>query len=166
MSKITLMGNAINTNGQIPAAGSKAVDFKLVDSANLEEVSLESFGKARKVLNIFPSLDTPTCAMSVRKFNENAAALENTVVLNISRDLPFAQQRFCGAEGITNAKTLSTFRSTFEKDYNLQIIDGPLAGLASRVVIVLDGDNQVIYSQQVAEIADEPNYEAALNSLK
>jgi len=118
------------------------------------------------VLNIFPSLDTPTCAASVRNFNKEVADLPNTVVLNISADLPFAQARFCGAEGINNTETASTFRSTFAKDYGLEIIDGPLAGLCSRAVIVLDEDNKVIYTQQVDEIVDEPDYVQALAALK
>ena len=127
---------------------------------------MDTYKGKKKVLNIFPSIDTPTCAMSVRKFNADAAKVANTVIINISADLPFAQKRFCGAEGIANAESLSTFRSSFAKDYKLEIIDGPLAGLCSRCVIVVDENNSVIYSEQVSEIASEPNYEAALASLK
>ncbi|MBN2724896.1 MAG: thiol peroxidase [Deltaproteobacteria bacterium] len=166
MSLITLHGNEFKTSGTIPSNGETAPSFNLVDSSDLAEITLSTLGSKRKVLNIFPSLDTPTCAMSVRRFNEAAASLDNTVVLNISRDLPFAQQRFCGAEGIVNAKTLSTFRSSFEEDYNLKIVNGPLAGLASRVVIVLDEGNKVIYSQQVSEISQEPDYSSALKALE
>ncbi|MBU1537695.1 thiol peroxidase [Myxococcota bacterium] len=166
MASITLHGTPFHTVGELSKRGTKAPGFELVHSKNLEVVTLDSFTNKRKVLNIFPSLDTPTCAMSVRSFNEKAAGLDNTVVINISRDLPFAQQRFCGAEGIENAVTLSTFRSTFELDYSLLIADGPLMGLASRVVMVLDADNTVLYAQQVTEIADEPDYEAALAILK
>ena len=165
MATITLKGNEIHTNGELPAVGSEAKDFVLVKT-DLSEITLASFVGKKKVLNIFPSLDTPTCAASVRNFNKEAADLPNTVVLNISADLPFAQARFCGAEGITNAETASTFRSTFAQDYGLEIIDGPLAGLCSRVVIVLDENNKIIYTQQVAEIVDEPNYTEALTILK
>jgi thiol peroxidase len=164
MAKITLKGNEINTNGTVATSGS-AKPFTLVKT-DLSEVTLESYTGKRKVLNIFPSLDTPTCATSVRTFNKEAADLPNTVVLNISADLPFAQARFCGAEGITNAEAASTFRSSFAKDYGLEIIDGPLAGLCSRVVIVLDENNNILYSEQVGEIVDEPNYAEALKALK
>ncbi len=165
MAKITLGGKPSNTSGNLPTPGSQAPDFKLV-RGDLSEATLESFGNKKKVLNIFPSIDTPTCATSVRKFNEKAASLSNTVVLNISADLPFAQSRFCGAEGIENSESLSTFRSSFAKDYGLEIVDGPLAGLCSRAVVVLDEKNRVLHAQQVQEIAHEPDYEAALASLK
>ncbi|MEW6355902.1 MAG: thiol peroxidase [Planctomycetota bacterium] len=165
MAAITLKGNPIHTCGELPAVGSKTPDFTLV-GGDLADVTLASFGKKRKVLNVFPSIDTPVCALSVRKFNEAAARLKNTVVINISADLPFAQKRFCGAEGIENAKTLSCFRSSFAKDYGLEIVDGPIAGLCSRCVIILDGANKVIYAEQVAEIAQEPDYEKALAALK
>ncbi|MCM2282218.1 MAG: thiol peroxidase [Bdellovibrionaceae bacterium] len=164
MATITLKGNPIQTSGQLPAKGTTAPDFKLL-RVDLSEVSLANFGNKKKVLNIFPSVDTATCAMSVRTFNKEAAALGNVAVLNISADLPFAQKRFCGAEGITNAEALSTFRSDFAKTYGLQIMEGPLAGLCSRVVIVLDENNKVVYSEQVSEVANEPNYTAALASL-
>lgn len=164
MATITLKGNPFHTSGELPKKGATVPEFKLT-KLDLSEVSLSSYAGKKKVLNIFPSVDTPTCAMSVRHFNKDAGTVKNTVVLNISADLPFAQKRFCGAEGITTADTLSTFRSSFSKDYGLQITDGPLAGLCSRCVIVLDEQNKVLYSEQVAETANEPNYEAALASL-
>lgn len=165
MAKITLKGNPVNTIGNLLAVGSKAPNFKLVTNS-LGVVELENYKGKRKVLSIFPSLDTPTCATSVRTFNKNAAELKNVVVLNISADLPFAQGRFCGAEGIKNVETLSTLRSSFAKDYQVEIIDGPLAGLCSRAIYVLDENNKVLYTEQVKEIADEPNYAAVLNALK
>lgn len=165
MANITLKGNSIKTFGEIPKKGDKAPNFKLTKN-DLSDSTLESYAGKRKVLNIFPSIDTPTCATSVRKFNVEAAKLSNTVVLNISADLPFAQKRFCGAEGIANAETLSTFRSSFSKDYKLEILESGLSGLCSRCVIVLDESNTVIHSEQVPEIAQEPNYDAALTSLK
>jgi len=165
MAKITLKGNALNTMGELPKVGEKAKDFTLVQN-NLSSVSLKDFEGTRLVLNIFPSLDTGTCAASVRAFNEKAAGLDNTKVLCISRDLPFAQSRFCGAEGIENAITLSDFvAGQFGKDYNLMMVDGPLANLNSRVVIVLDENHHIVYTEQVGEIVDEPNYTAALASL-
>lgn len=164
MATITLKGNAVSTSGQLPAKGSVAPDFKLVRS-DLSEVTLQSYAGKKKVLNIFPSIDTGTCAMSVRKFNQEAGALSNVAVLNISADLPFAQSRFCGAEGIKNAEALSTFRSPFATDYGLKITSGPLAGLCSRAVIVLDEQNKVLYTEQVGEIANEPNYASALQAL-
>lgn len=164
MSKITLQGNPFNTSGQLPLKGEKVKDFILVRN-DLSEVSLETYKGKKKVLNIFPSIDTGTCAASVRAFNKKAAELSNTAVLNISVDLPFAQARFCGVEGIKNAETLSAFRSHFSKDYQLEIIDGPLKGLCSRVVIVLDENDKVLYSEQVSEIVNEPNYDEALKAL-
>ena len=165
MSTITLKGNPIHTSGTLPAIGTQAADFKLTRT-DLSEATLATFAGKRKVLNIFPSIDTPTCATSVRKFNVEAAKLANTVVLNISADLPFAQKRFCGAEGIQNAETASTFRSSFAKDYGLQIADGPLAGLCSRAVLVLDEKNKILHAEQVSEIGSEPNYETAVHVLK
>lgn len=164
MATITLKGNPIHTSGTLPAKGTRAPDFKLVRS-DLSETGLDRYAGKMKVLNIFPSVDTGTCATSVRKFNADAASLAGTVILNISMDLPFALNRFCGAEGIKNAETLSAFRSSFAKDYGLQMTDGPLAGLCSRAVIVLDADNRVLYTEQVGEIVNEPNYSAALASL-
>lgn len=165
MANITLKGNPVHTSGQLPEKSSTVKDFKLVKS-DLSEVSLQNYAGKRKVLNIFPSIDTGTCAASVRRFNQEAAGLTNTVVLNISADLPFAQNRFCGAEGIKNCETLSSFRSTFGKDYGLQMLDSALAGLLSRCVIVLSEDNKVIHTEQVADIVNEPNYAAALAVLK
>ena len=166
MANITLKGNAIQTIGELPAKGTSAPDFELIKN-DLSKVSLKDFAGSRLVLNIFPSLDTGTCAASVREFNKLAADLENTKVLCISRDLPFAQARFCGTEGISNAITVSDFAAgKFAKDYNLEISTGALTNLHSRSVVVLDENHQVIYSQQVPEIVDEPNYDAALASLK
>lgn len=165
MAQITLKGNQINTIGSLPEIGSKALDFNLIQN-NLSKVSLKDFEGQRLILNIFPSLDTGTCAMSVRAFNEKAAGLENTKILCISRDLPFAQSRFCGAEGIENVITLSDFvDGKFGKDYKLEILDGPLAHLHSRCVIILNEKHEVIYTEQVPEIVDEPNYDAALAAL-
>lgn len=165
MATITLGGNPINTNGELPKVGSNAPQFQLVKT-DLSEVTLADFAGSKLVLNIFPSVDTGTCAASVRHFNESASKLENTKVLCISRDLPFAQKRFCGAEGLENVVNLSDFKSgSFGKDYGLEMTDGALNALHSRVVIVLDENGVVKYTEQVAEIADEPNYEAALASL-
>lgn len=165
MATITFKGNAIKTSGNLPTVGSQMKDFKLTRT-DLSDTALSSYSGKRKVLNIFPSIDTGVCATSVRRFNKEASTLPNAVVLNISADLPFAQKRFCGAEGIENSDTLSTFRSTFAKDYGLEMTEGPLAGLCSRAVLVLDEQNKVIHAEQVAEIASEPNYEAALKVLK
>lgn len=165
MAQITLKGNTINTLGSLPENGSKAVDFELIAS-DLSTKTLASYAGKRLVLNIFPSVDTGTCAMSVRKFNEDASKLDNTVVLCISRDLPFAQKRFCGAEGVENVEMLSDFNTgKFGKDYNLELVDGPLAGLHSRCIVVLDENHNVIYTEQVQEIADEPNYVEALKNF-
>jgi len=165
MASITLGGNPIHTNGALPQKGSKVADFSLIKT-DLSNASLSDFSGKRLVLNIFPSVDTGTCAQSVRTFNEKASALVNTLVLCISRDLPFAQKRFCGAEGLENVVNLSDFKSgEFGKNYGLEMIDGPLAGLHSRVVLVLDENGTVLHAEQVAEIAEEPNYEAALAVL-
>lgn len=165
MSNITLKGNAVNTIGTLPSVGATIKDFALVDSG-LNVKTLESFEGKKKVFNIFPSIDTPTCASSARKFNEEASSLENTVVINVSKDLPFALGRFCAAEGLNNVETLSDFRSSFGDDNELTISDSPLKGLLSRAVIVTDADNKVVHTEQVSEIADEPNYDAALSALK
>ncbi len=165
MAKITLQGNPINTNGSLPTVGNIADDFNLV-AADLSVKSINDFKGNKTVLNIFPSLDTGTCAASVRRFNKEAGNLGDTKVLCISKDLPFAQARFCGAEGLENVITLSDFRSDFSKQYGLEIVDGPLTGLASRAVIILDEEGKVIYTQQVPEIVDEPNYDEALSILK
>jgi thiol peroxidase len=165
MATITLGGNPIQTSGELPKVGTKATDFALVKN-DLSTVTLADFAGSRLVLNIFPSIDTGTCATSVRKFNEKASQLENTKVLCISRDLPFAQKRFCGAEGIENAISLSDFKTgRFGQDYGLEMIDGALNGLHARVVIVLNENGTVMYAEQVSEIADEPNYENALAVL-
>ena len=165
MATVTLHGNPVRVDGQLPAAGQAATGFSLVNG-KLSDVTLDSFGSQRKILNIFPSVDTPTCAMSVRKFNAQASALDNTVVLCISADLPFAQARFCGAEGLDKVINLSTLRGReFLANYGVSIADGPLAGLAARAVVVLDGSNRVLHSELVAEIGDEPDYAAALAAL-
>ena len=165
MANITLKGNPINSIGNLPKVGSKASKFSLKTVA-LATNSLSDFIGKNVVLNIFPSVDTGTCATSVREFNKQAAELENTVVLCISKDLPFAQARFCGAEGIENVVMLSDFANgSFGKDYGLEITNGPLANLHSRVVIVLDKNGKVIHTEQVSDIVDEPNYEAALNAI-
>ena len=165
MANITFKGNPAHTSGELPKVGAKAPGFKLVKT-DLSEASLETYAGKNKVLNIFPSVDTGVCATSVRKFNVEAAKTPNTVVLNISMDLPFAQKRFCGAEGITNAESLSAFRSSFGKDYGLLMSDTPLMGLCSRAVVVLSADDKVLYTEQVAEIGTEPNYEAALKTVR
>lgn len=165
MSSITLKGNEVNTLGTLPSVGFTIKDFALVDSG-LNVKTLESFEGKKKVFNIFPSIDTPTCASSARKFNEEANQLENTVVINVSKDLPFALTRFCAAEGLNNVETLSDFRGTFGDDYEVTITDSPMKGLLSRAVIVTDENNKVVYTEQVSEIANEPNYEAALAALK
>ena len=165
MATVTLGGNPIHTNGELPKVGSKAPDFKLVNT-DLSIASLADFAGSKVVLNIFPSIDTGTCATSVRTFNAKASALTNTKVLCISRDLPFAQKRFCGAEGLENVINLSDFNTgSFGKTYGLEITDSVLAGLHSRVVIVLDENGVVKYAEQVPEIADEPNYESAIAAL-
>ena len=165
MSSITLGGNPINTSGELPKTGSQLAYFKLVKT-DLSIASLADYAGKKVVFNIFPSIDTGTCAASVRKFNATAANLNNTVVLCISRDLPFAQKRFCGAEGIENVENLSDFKDgSFGKTNGLEIIDGVLAGLHSRAVIVIDEKGTILHTEQVNEIADEPNYEAALAVL-
>ncbi|MDD2050506.1 thiol peroxidase [Pseudomonas putida] len=166
MAQVTLKGNPVQVNGELPKVGSKAPAFSLV-GAGLADVTLASLAGKRKVLNIFPSVDTPTCATSVRTFNKKANELNNTVVLCISADLPFAQARFCGAEGLENVQNLSTLRGReFIENYGVAIADGPLAGLTARAVVVLDENDNVLHSELVGEIADEPNYEAALAVLK
>ena len=162
---VTLGGNPIQIGGKLPANGTTAPAFKLV-AKDLSDTTLESFTGKRKVLNIFPSVDTPTCATSVRKFNAQAAQLNNTVVLCISADLPFAQSRFCGAEGLDNVQTLSTMRGReFMQNYGVAIESGPIAGLTARAVLVLDESNHVLHSELVSEIKNEPNYDAALAVL-
>lgn len=166
MAEITLKGNKINTLGNLPRVGSQLLDFSLVKN-DLSVATLADYTGKKLVLNIFPSLDTGTCAASVRYFNQEASSLENTAVLCISRDLPFAQARFCGAEGLDQVETLSDFRGgKFGQDYKVEIIEGPLAGLESRAVIVADENGKIIYTQQVPEIVDEPDYAPVLAALK
>jgi len=165
MATIKFKGNTTITKGNIPDAGDILPDFLLTKN-DLSKVSLNDFAGSRIVFNVFLSLDTGTCANSVRAFNKYAAELDNTKVLCISRDLPFAQSRFCGTEGIENAITLSDFATgQFGKDYEMEIVEGPLQGLLSRVVIVADENGKVLYSEQVQEASEEPNYEAALEAL-
>jgi thiol peroxidase len=166
MTQVTLRGNPVNVSGQFPLKGQQAPAFSLV-SGDLGDITLASFAGKRKLLNIFPSVDTPTCAMSVRKFNEQSGALANTVVLCISADLPFAQKRFCGAEGLANVINLSSMRGkAFLDDYGVAISSGPLAGLAARAVVVLDENDKVLHSELVSEIGSEPDYAAALAALQ
>ena len=165
MSTVTLKGQPVQVDGHFPKPGDKAPAFSLVGK-DLSDKTLASFDGKRKVLNIFPSIDTPTCATSVRRFNEKAASLQDAVVLCISADLPFAQARFCGAEGLDNVVTLSTLRGReFLRDYGVAIASGPLAGLAARAVVVLDKDDKVVHAEMVGEIANEPDYDAALKAL-
>lgn len=162
---VTLQGNPFRVDGSLPAAGAAAPALNLT-AGNLADVGLKEFAGKRKVLNIVPSLDTPTCATSTRKFNESAADLDNTVVLVISADLPFAAQRFCSVEGLKNVQHLSTFRHPeFAPAWGVALAEGPLAGLTARAVVVLDQNDKVLHSQLVPEIADEPNYAAALAAL-
>lgn len=166
MSQITFKGGAVNTQGSLPAVGSQAPDFSLT-AADLSQKSLSDYKGKKVVLNIFPSIDTGTCAMSVRTFNQKAADFDNTVVLCISKDLPFAQGRFCAAEGISNVVTLSEYKdSSFSDAYGVKFADGPLAGLLSRSIVVVNENGEVVYTEQVAETIEEPNYDAAIASLK
>ena len=164
MAIVTLRGKPVSTNGELPAVGAKAPDFRLV-GGDLADVSLATYAGKRKVLNIVPSLDTPTCQASTRAFNERAAGLDNTVVLVISGDLPFAQGRFCTAEGLEDVVPLSMMRGRdFAKSYGVLMTDGPLEGITARAVVVVDDNDQVVYTQLVSEIANEPNYDAALSA--
>lgn len=166
MTTVTLKGNPLPVAGQLPKKGDQATDFTLVDK-DLRNVRLGDFAGKRKVLNIVPSLDTPTCQKSTRMFNEKASAMNNAVVLVISADLPFASARFCGAEGLNNVLTLSTLRDKgFHRRYGVDLVGGALEGLAARAVVVLDENNRVLHSELVPEIANEPNYEAALAALR
>ncbi|MDO9103569.1 MAG: thiol peroxidase [Methylovulum sp.] len=164
MATISFQGNPLHTTGELPVIGSKAPDFILV-SSQLEDVTLDTYAGKKKVMNIVPSLDTPTCAASTRKFNQKAAHLANTVVLVISADLPFAQCRFCETEDLTDVIALSCFRSRFAEDYGVKLADTLLAGLTARAVIIIDEDDNVIYTELVSELADEPDYESALAVL-
>ena len=166
MAQVTLKGNPIHTNGELPQVGAKAPDFKLT-GGDLKDVSLADYKGKRKVLNIVPSLETPTCATSTRKFNEAASKLPNTVVLVISADLPFAAKRFCTVEGLQNVVPLSLMRDkSFAKDYGVLIQDGGLAGLCARAVVVLDEGDNVVYRQLVPEIGQEPDYDKAIAATK
>ena len=165
MAEITLQGNKINTNGDLPMVGSAAPDFVLVDS-DLNDISLSNYDGKNIILNIIPSLDTPVCQKSTKIFNEKASSLSDVVVLAVSADLPFAMKRFCSAESIESVKPMSMMRSrNFAKDYGVLLVDGPLSGITARAVVVIDKDKKIIHSELVQEIANEPNYEAALNSL-
>lgn len=166
MATTKLGGNPVSMSGDLPAVGTKAPDFSLT-TVDLADVSLSTYAGKKVILNIFPSVDTAVCAASVRKFNSEAANMGGTVVLCISRDLPFAHKRFCGAEGIENVVSLSSLRgSDFGKDYGVLLTDGPLAGLFARSIVVLDGNGKVTYNQLVPEIKEEPNYDAALAAVK
>ena len=164
MSQVTLGGNPVNTSGDLPAVGTSAPSFDLA-AVDLGNISSADFAGKNVVLNIFPSVDTATCATTVRTFNERAADLDNTAVLCVSADLPFAQGRFCGAEGIANVKTASTFKSSFGADYGVSLIDGKFKGLLARAVVVIGADGSVKHTELVSEIAQEPNYNAALSAL-
>jgi len=165
MATITLHGNEIHTAGEFPRVGSKAPDFTLTDR-DLNDVSLSRWMGKKKLLSIFPSIDTPVCAVSTRKFNDYARTHDDTVMLMVSADLPFAHKRFCGEEGLANVVSLSTMRSDdFARGYGVQITDGPLAGLTARAVLVLDENDTVVHAELVPEIGQEPGYEAALKAL-
>ncbi|MBI1398132.1 MAG: thiol peroxidase [Betaproteobacteria bacterium] len=165
MATVTLRGNPVNVAGKLPGPGDTAPDFTLTNK-ELADVSLSAWAGKRKVLNIVPSLDTPTCQQSTRVFNEKASSMKNAVVLVIAADLPFAMNRFCGAEGLANVVTLSTFRDKgFHASYGVDIAEGPLRGLTARAVVVLDESNKVLHSELVPEIGSEPNYDAALAAL-
>ena len=166
MATITFKGNPIQTNGNLPTVGTKTPDFKLT-AADLSEKTLADFAGKNIVLNIFPSVDTGICAQSVRTFNEKLSTLENTVVLCISKDLPFAQSRFCAAEGLNNVVSLADYKSEdFANNYGVKMIEGPLAGLHSRAVVVVNPEGDIIYTEQVPEIAQEPSYENALAAIQ
>jgi thiol peroxidase len=164
MAAIKFQGKPLHILGELPSVGSKAPDFTLVNG-KLQEVTLATYAGKKKILNIVPSLDTPVCAASTRKFNEKASKLDNTVVLVISADLPFAQARFCEVEGLKNVIPLSTFRSSFANDYGVCITDTILAGLTARAIVILDENDKVVYTQLVDEVASEPDYESALAAL-
>lgn len=165
MADITFKGNAAHINGSLPEKGSELKDFTLVNT-DLTEKTLADYKGKKVIMSIFPSIDTGVCQAAARKFNESASSLENTVVLNISRDLPFALKRFCAAEGLDKVENLSDFRGSFGKEYGLALEDSPLKGLLSRAVIVADENGKVVYTEQVPEITTEPDYDAALNAVK
>ena len=165
MANITLKGNAISTKGELPTIGSELKNFTLVND-KLEDKNLNDYKGKKLIFNIFPSIDTGVCAASARKFNQEASSVENTIILNVSKDLPFALGRFCAAEGLDQVETLSDFRGSFGDDFGVTIENGPLAGLMSRAIIVTDAEGKVIYTEQVPEITQEPDYEKALNAVK
>lgn len=165
MANITLKGNAISTKGELPTIGSELKNFTLVND-KLEDKNLNDYKGKKLIFNIFPSIDTGVCAASARKFNEEASSVENTIILNVSKDLPFALGRFCAAEGLDRVETLSDFRGSFGDDFGVTIENGPLAGLMSRAIIVTNEEGKVIYTEQVPEITQEPDYEKALNAVK
>lgn len=167
MSKITLGGKPTNTNGELPKVGSPAPDFTLTATADMSEVSIKNYAGKNVVMNIFPSVDTGVCATSVRKFNAEASKLNNTVVLCISKDLPFAMKRFCGAEGLSNVVTLSDYRNKgFSKTYGVEIVDGAFEALDARAIVVVGADGKVKHTEMVPEIGQEPNYEAAIKAVQ
>ncbi len=164
MASITFQGNPVQTVGELPEVGSQAPAFDLV-AGDLSAVTSDSLAGHRLVISIYPSVDTGVCAAALREFNQRAADLENTTVVSVSKDLPFAAARFCAAEGIDNVETVSAFRSSFGEDYGVTMTDGPLAGLLSRAVVVTDENGKVVYTQQVSEVTEEPDYDAALAAL-
>ncbi len=164
MAQITLEGNPFQTVGELPAVGAQAPAFSLT-ATDLSEKTLDEFSGKKVVLNIFPSIDTSVCAASVRRFNQDASSMDNTVVLCVSADLPFAHSRFCEAEGLKDVVPVSVFRSQFGSDYGVTVADGPIAGLLSRAVVIIDGNGKVVYTEQVPEITQEPDYQAALNAI-
>lgn len=164
MAQTAFKGSPVHTIGDLPAAGTSAPPFQLVGQ-DLSTATLETYAGKKKILNVFPSLDTPVCATSVRTFNQRAAGRDGVVVLNVSADLPFASKRFCAAEGIEGAETLSTFRSTFARDYGTELTDGPLAGLNARAVVVLGENDEVLHTELVEDIVEEPDYDAALAAV-
>jgi thiol peroxidase len=164
MATIAFKGNPVKTAGDLPKVGAKAPDFRLTKT-DLGTATLADYRGKKKIVNIFPSIDTGVCATSVRKFNEKASGRGDVVVLNVSADLPFAAKRFCAAEGLKNVETLSTFRSPFLRDWGVEMTDGPLAGLASRAVVALDANDKVLYTEQVSDIAKEPDYDRALAAV-
>jgi thioredoxin-dependent peroxiredoxin len=164
MAQVTLGGNPVNTVGDLPPVGNAAPAFTLA-GADLSDLTPETFSGKKVVLNIFPSVDTPTCATSVRTFNERVAGRDDAVVLCVSEDLPFAQSRFCGSEGLSNVLTASTFRSDFGTQYGVELSEGKMTGLLARAVVVLDESGTVVHTELVPEIASEPDYDAALSAL-
>lgn len=164
MAKITLKGNPVTTSGNLPAVGTQLIDFTLVDT-DMSNKTLSDYDGKKKVISIFPSVGTGICSMSVRHFNKEAGKYDDTVIINVSKDLPYALKQFCGAEGLEHVKTLSDFRGTFGTDYGVTMLDSTMAGLLSRAIIVADENNKILYTEQVPEIAQEPDYDSALAAL-